>query len=485
MKGPDGGSCYTERLKELADSYVPEWKYSPDAPDLGTAAAELFLELMEGNEEKWDEFLKKRRDNLFFLLGSECTEGRCAEGYLVFELASMEMDEAWILAGSRVMKECENGKRVSYLLQEHVQAAPWRVKETVRSSEGWEILLEGKRPSQAVNLFLMIETQSRERKKTYGWKFLGRNGWEPMNVIDGTENLMHSGLVCFPAYRDWEEIPCKAGKEYRISITAEDGTDGTYFAVFANGGGIRAEKTGEDANTASGGKWKLEKSAGFVSKIRNPEGCFGGIEGETAEQKRKRQMQTVRHQEKTVTPADYEAVIKSEFRNIEKIRCFPGYGEEGKKADGEILVAFFIPDEEEGHCCYHKWAKQIYDKRKDPRLHLTAAWRVRLDIQADLAAADFSRGMELADLAEKRLASYLDPVTGGKDGSGWKIGQIPGYSQIRQEIQRIPGISYVKRMRIAAFLDRGYGQEEIDIREAAAIPWILPISGKHEIHVTI
>ena len=169
MEDPDGRRHLREKFQELAASYVPEWKYSPEAPDFGTAAAELFLELMEGNEKKWDEFLKKRRDHLFSMMGSERLEGRCAEGYLVFELASMDVNEAWIPAGSKVLKECENGKRVAYLLQNHVQAAPWRVKETVRSSGSWEIVLEGKRPSQTVNLFLMIETPGRNRQKPCRW----------------------------------------------------------------------------------------------------------------------------------------------------------------------------------------------------------------------------------------------------------------------------------------------------------------------------
>ena len=44
----------------------------------------------------------------------------------------------------------------------------------------------------------------------------------------------------------------------------------------------------------------------------------------------------------------------------------------------------------------------------------------------------------------KRLAAFLDPADGGPDRSGWQPGRDVYISEIKAEIENVPGVDHVK-----------------------------------------
>ena len=58
-----------KRIQELAASYVPEWNFDMENPDIGGVIAKLYAAQMEGNIERYNQVLEKYHTEFVNMLG--------------------------------------------------------------------------------------------------------------------------------------------------------------------------------------------------------------------------------------------------------------------------------------------------------------------------------------------------------------------------------------------------------------------------------
>jgi hypothetical protein len=90
--------------------------------------------------------------------------------------------------------------------------------------------------------------------------------------------------------------------------------------------------------------------------------------------------------------------------------------------------------------------------------------RVRLPEQSTAAMQ-----VETRRRAEAALYRYLNPYTGGPDGTGWAFGRDLHVSELYALLQRIPGIEFVDELHISV-RDPGSGSTPHDVSPRLVLP---------------
>ena len=57
------------RIEELASSYVPEWHFDRENPDIGSVIAKIFADQMAGNLQRYNQVLEKYHTEFVNMLG--------------------------------------------------------------------------------------------------------------------------------------------------------------------------------------------------------------------------------------------------------------------------------------------------------------------------------------------------------------------------------------------------------------------------------
>ena len=83
------GRKYDDIIKEieyLAEKYTPEWKFSPDNPDAGTALACVFAHRMSETIERFNKMPLNHKRQFYNMLGASALPAVKASGYILFNL---------------------------------------------------------------------------------------------------------------------------------------------------------------------------------------------------------------------------------------------------------------------------------------------------------------------------------------------------------------------------------------------------------------
>lgn len=105
-----------QRLKELASSYVPDWKFDEENADIGTALALVYGDMMASVQTRYEHVMEKKQIDFLNTLGAELKAATPAKGYVSFELSKDMPVETQVPSSTVVTAECkeaENG-RIAY-----------------------------------------------------------------------------------------------------------------------------------------------------------------------------------------------------------------------------------------------------------------------------------------------------------------------------------------------------------------------------------
>jgi hypothetical protein len=99
-------------------------------------------------------------------------------------------------------------------------------------------------------------------------------------------------------------------------------------------------------------------------------------------------------------------------------------------------------------------------------------------IQGQATAQNTADLAELNDAIATALLTYLHPLTGGDDGTGWPFGGTIYYSRVFQLIMNIPGVQSIQTLTIS--LD---GQAQPMCTDVSISPDSLVYSTSHNVQV--
>lgn len=481
-----------EKIERLSSSYVPEWRFNRAQPDMGSALAILFAEMMAGAAAARARMMEQYRVLFFQCLKAEPEGAKAAEGYLTFNLEKDDLPETVVPAGSLVEGDGADGQRIGFRTVEDVYVSASAV-DPIRVIDGMWYLRFTRAPSQGLlSLLFLLKGASDRRMQALEWSYYGTGGWSPLPVSDATDCLSRTGLVKFAGSPDFKEqkLLGVTGWWLRVKAVEEEPPDGVYL----NAGKVIAAVSGEEGNLPSGTELELDMTAGFVSQITNPDILWGGSRKETTEECLRRCSAAIRHGGRAVSPGDLERLASEASGDIERIKCFNGCHSSGKRQPGVVTLVVLQKNYLEGGRYFYRLREQIRDSLADRistalaaggGLEITAPWFVRIDVSARLYVTDYGRVIPVKLEAETRLEQYLNPVSGGYDGRGWEFGSIPDYDQISHMLQRIDGVRYVRQVCLTVWLDRGKGQEETEWEKVSRLPWTLPVNGRHQIQIGV
>ncbi|WP_298269425.1 putative baseplate assembly protein [Geobacter sp.] len=269
----------------------------------------------------------------------------------------------------------------------------------------------------------------------------------------------------------WHEVPNflrsdSQSRHYLLdratgTVTFGDGTRGanpprgtnSITATYRTGGGA--------AGNAPGAAVAQIKSAlPGVASVRNPVAADGGSDIESAALVRERGPQTLRHRYRAVSAGDFEwLALEAAGTRIARVRCLPNVnrdlrfepgwvtllvvprGTEAKLTPGSELVR----DVEE----YLEAKGSVGLVQATPgRISVIGPGYIRVAVEAEVVPNALREAEQVKERVRTALDSFLHPLTGGPDGTGWEFGRDVYASEVCRLIEGTPGVNYLRKLRL-------------------------------------
>ncbi len=251
---------------------------------------------------------------------------------------------------------------------------------------------------------------------------------------------------------------------------------------------------GSRANVRPGQVSRLNQTLGFVTGVHNPEGLWGGLDQETSQEALRRNGARLRHRDRAVTARDYEELAMEASRVLRKVRCFGGKNEQGDKENGAVTLVILPEGNAFDKNQFYSVQESIYqylEPRMDPgiverkQFYVVEPKLVEVKVITEVVVGSFQDIFQVRRKVQERIQAFLDPMKGHFDGKGWAIGQFPDAMQIQNAIKEIPKIVQIQKVYLVTFVSGPRGRQEVDPESIRRHPYILPVSGIHEVLVSV
>jgi predicted phage baseplate assembly protein len=322
--------------------------------------------------------------------------------------------------------------------------------------------------------------------------------------------VQHAGGLAEP----WTEVSDFAGSEANDrhftldGVTGElrlgpalrqpDGTVKLFGAIPQRGWNLVFERYryggGQEGNVQAGVLNTLKTAIPYIARVNNRHPAWGGLDAESLESAMMRAPALLRSRDRAVTEEDFEFLARQALpATIGRVKCLqPLPSEAGRVAPGQVYVLAIprVPDpggflardrlklEDEDITSLRAYLdeRRLLTTRLDirePGYH-GAAVNVKL---RPIPGTDPAR-VEADVLA--RLYHFLNPLTGGPEGTGWPFGRDLFASDVYQCLQGLPGVQFVRGLELCAAEPGGQARgdpvECIEVLTHGVI-----VSGRHKV----
>ncbi len=218
-----------EEIALLAKKHTPEWKFSPDEPDAGTALACVFARRTAETIEKFNRTPANHRRSFYNMLGAEALPAVPASGYVQFRLSGISKDCVPVKEGFKLFSPVidEQGTRLIFETARDAWLAPVCVKETIYSDPERDLLCFWDEREKVFEPSIL--NNSNKRSFSFSHKLLSTitdacRLYMTISGVDGeqwAERLSDTELARFTQIMDGneEEIDC-FNEKGRIRIAA-------------------------------------------------------------------------------------------------------------------------------------------------------------------------------------------------------------------------------------------------------------------------
>jgi predicted phage baseplate assembly protein len=229
------------------------------------------------------------------------------------------------------------------------------------------------------------------------------------------------------------------------------------FTRYQYGGGVAG-------NVTRGAISVLKSAIPYVSSVTNRAPAQGGLNQQTLDDGKLRAAQHLRSSARAVTAEDFE-FHATQVADVVRARClapgsYPGDSTEARPGQVFVVVLPRVSSPERPAPDQLVLTEQLRASVLDyllPRCVLGIGVEVLLpeitwvSVEAEILLPENSHPelvLETQQRAESALYKYLNPYTGGPQGTGWPFGRALHYSEIYGLLQRIPSVEYVDDVRI-------------------------------------
>jgi predicted phage baseplate assembly protein len=261
-----------------------------------------------------------------------------------------------------------------------------------------------------------------------------------------------------------------------------------YGAVPPKGWTVRIKQYrnggGNQGNVPSNTIRILKTAIPYVEKVINDRPATGGTDAESLEEAMIRVPRMLRTSNRAVTPEDFETLTLQAHGSVGRAFSPRRYAEDEQPAPGvvQVFVVPKVPDInfQEGISpdrltltdSLKTEVKTYLDQRKllGIEVQLKMPTYVGVSIQTELSLLPEYRSIqaqnEVKGSIQARLYGFLNPLTGGRDGRGWRFGEALYRADIAAILQQMPGVRYLKFVELYAYewegvWDRRYAQDGV------------------------
>ena len=250
---------------------------------------------------------------------------------------------------------------------------------------------------------------------------------------------------------------------------------------------------GRHGNVAKGAIRTLKSSIPFVASVENLESAQGGVDGETIEQAKQRGPILLRTRSRAVTAEDYEAIALEAAPELARVRCVTAGEDDVNAGSLRVLIVPAAPQEADGRIEFGELVPaedtlaRISDRLGEVRLIGT---RVSVEppsyrgvtVVTRLIARPKADVTRIREEALAALYGYLNPISGGPDGSGWPFGRPVQAGEVFGLQQRIRGVDMVEDARLFG-ANPVTGERGKETQKLELDPYSLIFSYEHRVRV--
>ncbi len=221
--------------------------------------------------------------------------------------------------------------------------------------------------------------------------------------------------------------------------------EGAMIAVtgYRSGGGAMG-------NVGAGTLRAMRTTVPYVGDVENLSAATGGVDAETVANAKVRGPQSLRTGGRAVTSEDFERVAASADPSIARVRCLPPL-EPGRPIRLLLVPAvsrrpeqlqlddFALPDDMTAHVRQHLDERRILGTT----IEIGTPYYQGVTVATLLTARPGRPASLVRDRALAALYHYINPVTGGADGSGWGFDSDLNAASVFQLLEAVEGVERV------------------------------------------
>lgn len=218
------------------------------------------------------------------------------------------------------------------------------------------------------------------------------------------------------------------------------------FERYRYGGGIIG-------NVEPGAIDTLKTAIPYISRVANLQKSVGGLNAQSIEEAMLEMPRKLRSRERAVTADDFEFLVENQFRGIVgRAICIPPETRSEENGDPnntahqvDIRIipwltaaeSYIAPNELTASAELHTLVGNFLDERRllTTRIYVNNPQFYWVTVEVDVKTQPGIDTISLRDTILRRLYRFLNPLTGGSDGTGWPVGRNLRVWEIYQYLQ--------------------------------------------------
>jgi hypothetical protein len=236
-----------------------------------------------------------------------------------------------------------------------------------------------------------------------------------------------------------------------------DGINGKMPPV--GSGNIRArmyQAGGGLAGNVAPGQINQIMSGVLANRVTNPRAGEGGADAETPVQILSRGPNVFRHQERSMSAPDYEALAREASPAIAAVRVLPVTAGNGRPAAGSVTVVIVPHSQDPQPQPSFELRQEVHDFLTlrapctvDPEdITIKGPFYLPVGISGILVPNEISQAGAIGAAATAAMTAFLHPLTGGPDGTGWAFGRGVFISDVAAILEAIPAVDHAEFLEL-------------------------------------
>lgn len=220
-----------------------------------------------------------------------------------------------------------------------------------------------------------------------------------------------------------------------------------------------------------------------IASVMNLGPATGGVDEEDIEETKRRAPETLRNRYRAVTVEDYEYLAREASIEVKKVRCLPPrqftkydrrpsgaavgdpwtYGSLNRSLSNvNVIIIPEAPISNPTPIPSEELLQEVSDYLEVRRpvttlLHVTSPRYLPINVTANIKVWERAIGLGLVTSTNQvrddilaKISTFLHPLFGGLNGTGWGIGQEIAISSLFEVIQPSPEVGFIADLKLAA-----------------------------------